>query len=271
MVKDAAPGTVAPGTPIPELPANDAPQTTPEAETPIPPARKKPGPKPGTRRPRVRPTTRAGRAQKATQTKARRDAPPPKNRPRLGEQVTASIQTLATLLQGFGLAGNPVLGYDGRVLMENSVDLGALVEELAVKDPRVLAALERMFSVGSWGKVGTVLAATAVPIMANHGLVPVGFAGLFAGPRVGMPPDRPPRPARNATPGRNGGAPRDATPGRMATVATRTPPPPPPAATWVGPQPQNDTQAVAGRNSHPDLPGWPADMPLPWEAEAAPA
>lgn len=149
----------------------------------------KTGPKPGTRRPRVRPTTRAGRAQKTTQTQGPPGRPAPEgtgpaSRNRSPRRSKRSPRCSRGSVWPETRCWATTVGFSWK----NSVDLETLVEELAVKDPRVLAALERMFSVGSWGKVRTVLAATAVH---DHGQPRVGAGpGSLAcspEPRSGCP------------------------------------------------------------------------------------
>jgi hypothetical protein len=72
------------------------------------------------------------------------------------------------------------LTWDGLHVVSQAEKVGDAMAELCEHDPRLRATIERMFTVGTWGKVGAVAAGVFVPIAAVHGIVPRMMAAPFA-------------------------------------------------------------------------------------------
>lgn len=103
---------------------------------------------------------------------------------KVAESMTAAgtgIVLMGTMRQ------SPQLIFDGRVCIANAEKTGKAMSDLAKEDPRIRAALEKMFTTSSWAKVGIVAASTIVPIAACHGMAPAGVGQMFAPEGLEMP------------------------------------------------------------------------------------
>lgn len=129
-----------------------------------------------------RPTTRAGRraaseARKAAGGDARPKAKAtPATAPRrapLEGRLATSFVSLGTAVMATGhMVGSEAVKADGLLVVQQSADLAAALDQVAKGDPRVAKALERMLTVGTYGALIGAVTPLAVGIAANHGLIP---------------------------------------------------------------------------------------------------
>jgi len=87
-----------------------------------------------------------------------------------------------SLNEQFTLIGTVVFAfneYDGTVIVEGSPRLAKALANLAEKNPKVKRNLERMLAGGSYGEVILAAGLIAIPIMANHELMPEGIKALY--------------------------------------------------------------------------------------------
>lgn len=102
----------------------------------------------------------------------RRGRPP---KPKLDEKLT----------EFFTLIGVGVIAfneYDGLVILKRGPKLAEALNELAKEDEKIREALEKLLTVSTWGAVVTASASIAVPIAANHRLLPSGAAAIMQAP-----------------------------------------------------------------------------------------
>lgn len=230
---DTAPGAAkrGPGRP----PKMEPPPTPDEVQTVTPPK--------GPDAPPAAPKAKAPTGRKDSAPKRSPGRPPKMN---VGAKVGEAVESIGAMMTVAGaIQGNDQIAYDGRVLTARAADIGAIVTDLANDNPGIQRALERMFKVSGWGKVGMTLAQVVIPIAACHGVVPVELGVPFYGD-IGAPPKRPERPKVAPRPNS-----QPATNGARPTTIRTTPDP---------------MAGVSDSPSHPDLPGWPADVPLPGES-----
>jgi len=72
---------------------------------------------------------------------------------------------------------------DGLAIVNGAPNLAASLAKAADSNPKVRDGLEKMLSAGVWSGVVGSLAAIAIPIMANHKMLPASLAaGLFGPP-----------------------------------------------------------------------------------------
>lgn len=183
-----------------------------------------------------------GPAPKLTGDSAPKKGPGRPPKARIKDHVSQSAEMVAALLTMAGsIRGDDRLVYDGAVIGSRAAEIGDTVHEIAEANPAIKRGLERLFEVSGWGKIGLTVAQVAVPIMACHGVLPPWQAAMFVVPSVGLPPMRPEVERRGAG----------------------SPVPPAPAPAPVTDPVQAAPAPSDTIGSHPDLPGWPADMPLP--------
>ena len=167
----------------------------------------------------TKPTPKKAAAKKTTakrSTKAVADSAPKKPTPKRGpgrppnpkvdQLVSESLTQLGGAVYVFGVASNnPRLAYDGNVIVFNADAVGAAMKDLTDNNPKMAAAIERMFTTGKNARALMTIAGVAVPILANHGAIPVGAVPLVAPQLVeahGLPEpvQRQPRPAKSRAP-----------------------------------------------------------------------
>lgn len=113
----------------------------------------------------------------------RADAKPKTTRttrtPKLETRLSTNIVTLGSFValahQGDGLA-----------IVAGAPKLAEALAKAADENPRVRDGLERMMAAGVWSGVVTAVAAIAIPIAANHGLLPKGLTDSLT-PDQGAP------------------------------------------------------------------------------------
>lgn len=134
----------------------------------------------------------------------------------LRKALTDTINSTAGALMVAGVMGSPRLAYDGEIIAGKADELAAELVALAEKNPRIYAALTTLVTAGQWAKIGGLAAGIAVPIAANHGLLPRETATLVGAP---MPPERPAKPEPEPEASSNGAEPSPA-PGPAWPTAT---------------------------------------------------
>lgn len=94
-------------------------------------------------------------------------------------------QPLTDALTSLGVAVQLVNGYDGARIVAGAPQLAEALDELAKQDAAVHRALQRILTGSSWGGVVIAAMSIAVPIAANHQLIPPHTAAILGAP---MPP-----------------------------------------------------------------------------------
>src|SRR5680860_966626 len=64
--------------------------------------------------------------------------------------------------------------FDGTTIIEGAPKLATSLVELAKGNSKVRSALERMVTATGFAGVGMALMSIVIPILANHGLIPMG-------------------------------------------------------------------------------------------------
>lgn len=131
---------------------------------------------------------------KSTQTKtkatrSKRGRPPKAHL----DQKLAELVTLVggSLLIAGQARGDAKLIYDGNVILENQTKLVDTLVKAASESPAVHRALEVLVTTSTVGEIASVVGAIAVPILANHGVLPREAASFFTSD---LPPESPERP-----------------------------------------------------------------------------
>lgn len=94
-------------------------------------------------------------------------------------------QPLTDALTSLGVAVQLVNGYDGARIVAGAPQLAEALDELARQDAAVHKALQRILTGSSWGGVAIAAMSIAVPIAANHQMIPPHTAAILGAP---MPP-----------------------------------------------------------------------------------
>lgn len=122
---------------------------------------------------------------------ARTDRKPKSRTKAKGKSKSLKVQVreLIESIGGFVMLVNP---YDGQVISEVAPRLTDDLMGMADRNPRVRAALESAVSLSENAGIGVTLMTLAIPIAANHGLIPKPI-GQMAAPmlKVTPPPDVP--------------------------------------------------------------------------------
>ena len=148
---------------------------------------------------------KADTAPKAGDSPPRKSTPPRKRppgrppKPKVDQLVAESVTQLGATLAVLGTGlGNDRLTYDGNVLVFNADALGHAVLDMTDTNPKMAAAIERLFTTGKTFRSAATIAGVVVPIVANHTALPASAAALVAPELVkahGLPPGPPARPA----------------------------------------------------------------------------
>lgn len=88
----------------------------------------------------------------------------------------------AALGEQFTLIGMAVMAfneYDGKVIIEGTPRLAKSVSNLCEKNPAIRKNVERLLAGGTYGEVIIAAGLIAVPIMANHNLMPPGIQHMY--------------------------------------------------------------------------------------------
>jgi len=148
-------------------PERHAPEPTETSETP----KRKPGRPKGSKN---RGPARSPRAD----AKPRPVGRPPK--PQLKKVITGQVEQVGGLIVLAGAAlQRPALIVDGQIIAMRSEAVGAEIAAIAERNPAVKRALLRMTETAGIAQTIAVVASVALPIAANHGLVPVDLVGPF--------------------------------------------------------------------------------------------
>ena len=116
----------------------------------------------------------------------KQDDPKPRGRPRgstnrAGASMSVSKieESLSTQFTMIGTAVYAFNNYDGTVILQGTPKLASSLASLCDKNPKVKKNIERMLSGGAYGEVIMAAAFIAIPIMANHDLMPPGIAAMY--------------------------------------------------------------------------------------------
>jgi len=111
---------------------------------------------------------------------------PPKRRGRPPGSTNKNVLSISriedALNEQFTLLGTVVYAfneYDGSCILTGSPRLAKSLANLCEKNPKVKRNIERMLAGGSYGEVIIAAGLIAVPIMANHELMPPGIKNLY--------------------------------------------------------------------------------------------
>lgn len=127
----------------------------------------------------------AGGKEEPAEIKAPNDSPPKRRGrpPGSTNKGSVSISTIQTTLnEQFTLIGMGVMAfneYDGKVVIEGADRMSKAIANLCEKNPKVRKTIERMLVGGSYGEVIIAAGLIAVPIMANHGMMPPGIQKMY--------------------------------------------------------------------------------------------
>ena len=83
--------------------------------------------------------------------------------------VGETVDTVAAFLL---LASDPRLNLDGELLQAKRDEIASAVGTAAAENPSLLRTLERLATASTYGALVMVLTSVALPIAANHGLLP---------------------------------------------------------------------------------------------------
>lgn len=133
-------------------------------------------------------TTAAGSAPgtKADAKKIAAAASKPKAKRRPGRPSTRQATTrsleerLSEAFAGLGLAALALAPADGLVIMARGPALATALANWAAENDAVARFLERALTASAVGGVMTAFAALALPIAANHGVIPAQLGAAFA-------------------------------------------------------------------------------------------
>lgn len=115
-----------------------------------------------------------------------------RGRPSLKSRLTELVQALAgALTVGATMAGSDRLMYDAEVVAAQAARIAEQLDKLAQNNPAVKRALESLLSFSDSADLVTTCSVVLIPILANHGLLPIGAAVLVGAPE---PPPRPVKP-----------------------------------------------------------------------------
>lgn len=123
-------------------------------------------------------------ATKKAATKKAPAAPRGPGRPSKRDQQTQQLTELFITLAGAGQVAtmaNPRAQADFAIVANASPSVAAALVKLGEQQPAVAKLIETMTTTGAYGELLTVLVGGIVlPILANHGVLPPGFAGMNA-------------------------------------------------------------------------------------------
>ncbi|MFJ8188092.1 hypothetical protein [Streptomyces sp. NPDC096105] len=154
-MSDTAPGMIEGQTGI-ELPAVDPVQAPPAPDAP---------PK------------RRARAAKTTADAKPRTPRGGARQPKLETRLGTNLTSLGIMVGAFNQA-------DGIAIVQGAPALSEALAGLAEESPKAREFMEGALSGGAWLKVFTALGGIAVPILANHGLIPAGLLGAAPPPEA---------------------------------------------------------------------------------------
>lgn len=131
---------------------------------------------------------RAARSRKRTTkpTAPKPDTPPRAPRPP-GRPARNNLRArIEEMISGVGLTVFIINAPDGAAILAGAERLAIALDALAAENPSVQRSLERMLAVNAWGQVLAATSAIALPILANHNIIPAELVGL-AGPAAPDP------------------------------------------------------------------------------------
>lgn len=115
----------------------------------------------------------------------------PASRPKLAPKLEELGGLIGTATYATGMARqNPRLIYDAEIILGTVERLAAALEKLAAENPAVRRVLESLLAATAFGELAGAVLAIAVPIAANHGLLPP-VAATMVGAAMPEPPAAP--------------------------------------------------------------------------------
>lgn len=122
----------------------------------------------------------AGNAGKSDTAKPRGRPKGSTNRSTVASMSVSKIEeSLATQFTMIGTAVYAFNSYDGTVILQGTPKLSAALANLCEKNPKIKKNIERMLAGGAYGEVIVAAAFIAIPIMANHNMMPPGIAAMY--------------------------------------------------------------------------------------------
>lgn len=110
------------------------------------------------------------------------DPPKPRGRPvGSGKPAIKIGDDLERMFTFVGIALCALNQTDGQAIIAGSSGLAKALEHRADQDPKFKKTLEKFLQGTGWGEVVAAVAIIALPIAANHGLVPSSIAEGIAG------------------------------------------------------------------------------------------
>jgi hypothetical protein len=122
----------------------------------------------------------------AAQRAKAKDRAPSEPRPPTPRSIEARAGERLTELGFVWFAVSPA---DGLAFLNGVPRLAAALDHAAKENPRLRVLLERFLTVSVWGELAAAAAAIALPILANHKLIPAAMADVLA---AGAAPTVPP-------------------------------------------------------------------------------
>lgn len=112
------------------------------------------------------------------------------NKTRPGKQTarTNLTEDLQTMFASFAMplyafsAAKPELAYDAHIILTNAPKMAEQLNDLAQRNPVVHRVLFAMMNGTDTMALTVTLSQVAVPILANHGVIPKATAGMFGAP-----------------------------------------------------------------------------------------
>lgn len=98
-----------------------------------------------------------------------------------GGRKRSLTRPLTDLFVSIGAMVSVVNQVDGQIIIEGAPRLAESLNAVAKDNPAVYKSLERMLTGSAWGGVFMASGAIAIPILANHGLLPFQLPGMESG------------------------------------------------------------------------------------------
>lgn len=182
--------------------------------------------------PTDKPPRRPHRATKAAPKPTAARARPKSAAPRPGKMGAPSDADLEAELRkaldglvtmwALAVIADPVKSYDATIIGTHTAEIAAELMKLAKKNPAVRSVVTALLRGAEASRFVVLLMAIAVPILANHGVLPPLAIPMLKIDAPDLPP-RPPKPAKakgpkNARPARSEAPPASAPPAEPPTV-----------------------------------------------------
>lgn len=121
-------------------------------------------------------------------------APAAERGPGRPSKETKRAEKLTAMLGQVGVGVFIINQRDGEIFLAGVPRLAEALAKLADQNPSIAKVIDSTVKVGAWADVALACSAIALPIMANHGMLPEG-AALLVAPSAGDAPAEPEAPA----------------------------------------------------------------------------